>query len=317
MTKEKIALIGYGYWGKKIYRYLKNNEEFDLRYVFFRGLKDLDEDTIKQKYGIEFVSEIELILNDKSVPNIVIATPVDTHYALTKQALNKSKNVLVEKPLATNSSQCQELIEIAQQKNLKLETEYTFTYSEAFVTAQKLIETGAIGKIESVSLTKKQLGRFLVYDVYTLLGTHCLSILDMFIPIRNYKFSAKPLMTTNGVITSAIINFENKEERVQGFIDLSLHCPDKQTKVVIYGEKGTLSYNPNSANPLELVCYSRYQVPGESKVAISEEKIYTSDENNNLQRAVKNFSNVINNKAADNSMRAKDITDIIADFQLR
>ena len=84
--------------------------------------------------------------------------------------------------------------------------------------------------------------------------------------------------------------------------------------VLIYGEKGTLLYNPINANSLELACYSRCQLSGKNNVTISEEKLFSSDENHNLQRAVKNFSNVLKNRISDNRMRAKDITDIIAGF---
>ena len=63
MSKKKVALIGFGYWGQKIYRYLKESEDFDIQYVFFRSLKNLSGDNIKKKYGSEFVSTIDSILS--------------------------------------------------------------------------------------------------------------------------------------------------------------------------------------------------------------------------------------------------------------
>jgi len=55
LEKEKIALIGYGYWGKKLYGYLKESLYFDLVYVHFRSLKNLDEAALHEKYGKELV----------------------------------------------------------------------------------------------------------------------------------------------------------------------------------------------------------------------------------------------------------------------
>ena len=314
LDKKNIALVGYGYWGQKIYRYLKKSEDFQVRHVFFRSLKDLSQDTIEQKYGNEFVSTIDLILDDKSVPNVIIATPVSTHFQLIKQALMKSKNVLAEKPLATDPLQSMELLKIAQERNLKLETEYTFTYSEALSFAQRIVEEETIGEIESIIITKKQLGRFLPYDVYTLLGTHCISMLDMFLPIQECKFYPKPLMRNEGIITAANIYFESINTKCQGYIDVNLHCPVRETKVIICGQNGTIVYDPSASDTLTLVLFSRFQRKGQNKVEISKEKVYATDENHNLQRALVHFSKVIENKVNDNSQRAANITEIIAAF---
>jgi predicted dehydrogenase len=312
MNKEKVALIGYGYWGQKLYKYLQSSEEFDLQYVFFPSLKGLDEVVIEQKYGKNFVSTIDVILDDKSVPNVIIATPINTHYTLTKQALIKCKNVLVEKPLTIDPLQNRELLHLAKKQELKLETEYTFTYSDALFRAQQFVEEGTIGEIESIVLTKKQLGRFLAYDVYNLLGSHCLSILDMFLPIRECKFHPKPLMTNKGLITAAVIYFEGRDEKQKGYIDLSLHCPARETKLIIYGQTGTIIYDPSITDTLKLVCYSRSQPQGQNKVKISQEKVHALDENHNLQRALKHFSKVIRKAVPDNSNRANDITEVIS-----
>ena len=312
MKKKHVALIGYGYWGKKIYRYLQESEDFLVRYVFFRGLKPLSRDAINQKYGSEFVSSIDLILNDESVPNVIIATPIDSHYYLTKQALKKSKNVLVEKPITIDYIQCRDLIKLAQERKIILETEYTYTYSNALSRAQKLIEEGEIGKIKSIILTKKQLGRFLSYDVYTLLGPHCMSILDMFLPVKDCRFSPKPLMSNKGLTTAAIIYFENEEGECQGYIDISLHCPTRETKVIIYGENGTIIYDPDATETLSLICYSRTQDKGTNQVKILKKEVYTFNENDNLKQALKHFSEVIEKKKPDNSKRAACVTEAIA-----
>ena len=314
MNKDKLALIGYGYWGQKIFKYLVDNEEFDLQYVFFPSLKNLNEGEIKRKYGDQFVSTIESIFNDKNVPNVILATPINTHYTLTKQALLKGKNIMVEKPLATNPLHCQELLNIAKDQGLSLETEYTFTYSDALLRAQRFIEKGMIGEIESIILSKKQLGRFLSYDVYNLLGTHCPSILDMFLPLRECKFDPKPLMRNNGLITGAVIYFEEKNGKRAGYIELSLHCPVKETRLTIYGQTGTIIYDPNTKDTLKLACYSRSQTQGTNVVEKSREEVYTIDENHNLQRALKHFSKVVRRGVPDNRRRASEITEIISGF---
>ena len=181
--------------------------------------------------------------------------------------------------------------------------------------AQALIKEGVIGEVESITLAKKQLGRFLKYDVYTLLGTHCLSMLDMFLPISECDFSAKPLMGNEGVTTAAIISFEGRNGKCSGYIDLSLHCPARETKVTVYGKKGTIIYDPGAVDALSLICYARSQLEGTNKVNISSQETYESNENHNLQRALAHFSDVIENRVPDNSQRAANITGITSAFE--
>ena len=315
MNKKNVALIGYGYWGKKIFKYLQESGDFKVKYVFFRGLQKLNESTIREKYSIEFVKTIDLLMADKNVPNVIIATPVDTHYELTKKALLNSKNVLVEKPLALKPSECKELLKIASERNLKLETEYTYTYSNSLLNAHKIIADGLIGEINSIVLKKKQLGRFLAYDVFALLGTHCLSMLDMFLPISELNFNSKSLMTNDNMTSATLIYFEHLSKKSCGYIDVSLHCPIRENKVIICGQDGTITYNPDSKNTLSLVCYSRSQEKGTNKVKISQEKNFYFDEGNNLQFAIKNYSNLLEGNVADNSQRAAIITEIISSLR--
>ena len=53
------------------------------------------------------------MLADDALDAVVIATPVPTHYALAKQALEAGKHVFVEKPPAMRAVEMDELVQIA------------------------------------------------------------------------------------------------------------------------------------------------------------------------------------------------------------
>ena len=144
--KIEIALIGYGYWGKRLYRYLKINKNFLVKYVYASSLKNKK----------EFINDINKIWNDERIKAVVIATPIDTHYSLVKKALLHNKNVLCEKPLALKTKEVLELKRIAKQKKLLLLTEFTYTFSRSIKKAEKIIEDGLIGKIESMELASRE-----------------------------------------------------------------------------------------------------------------------------------------------------------------
>lgn len=316
MEKLNIALIGYGYWGKKIYGYLKENDNFNLSYVFFPSLKNYDNESINQKFGKEFRSDIEKIWKDRKVSNVIIASPIDTHFEVASCALSHSKNILVEKPLTTKAKDANDLAEMARQQNLILETEYTYTYSAALNFAKKMVEEGVVGQIQSIFISLKQLGRFLPYDVYFLLGSHALSILDLFIPLDEFTFNAFPMMTTNGIVTSALIQFNSEKMRCRGHIDVSLHCPKRDKKVTIFGEKGTITYTPEEKDALTLTLYKRSNsLSGQDLIERNE--CFQFDENHNLRNALENFHCLIKNNKECNIDRAVAINSVLESLRIQ
>ena len=298
MKKINIAQIGYGYWGQRLYRYLKSNKGFCLKYVCALSLKE----------DKEFTSDINKIWEDNDIQAVVIATPIDTHYSLVKKALLCNKNVLCEKPLVLKTKEALELKRIAEQRKLLLLTEFTYTFSKSLEKAKKIINDGLIGKIESMELSLKYAGRFLKYDVYWLLASHLLSILDIFIPLKKLRFSKIDFIKHKGRTETGLILFKNK--KVSGKMTVSLNYPEKEMKVIIYGEKGTLIYSSMSDPSLKFSCYKKTEgVLGDKLIA--KEKAYSIDEKNNLKLAVEYFYKALRKQVKGNIDRAILVTKIL------
>ncbi|GEM_PF-1179558 len=313
--KQMIALIGYGYWGKKIYGYLKDSDKFNLCYVFAPSFKTYARERLNQKLGKEFVGDINHIWNDRKVNNVVIATPIDTHFDVACQALAHSKNILIEKPLAMTMNEAESLAKLARLKGRIIETEFTYTYSKALAKAKDLVLRGAIGKVKSLEISFKQLGRFLPYDVYLLLASHSLSILDMFLPLEECAFSALPLMNVNKVVTSALITFKSKSKSCRGFIDISLHCPERVKKTVIFGENGTIVYAPDTDAALTVTLYKKDNALL-AKDLIKDSRSFNFDESNNLKNALENFHNVLSGKKPCNIERSLSVNKALKSLRI-
>ena len=91
------------------------------------------------------------ILKSTDIDVVAVVTPVWTHYELAKQALENGKHVFVEKPFTCSVVQAEELIELADKKNLKIMVDHTFLF------------TGAVKKIKQL-VDKKELGELYYYD---------------------------------------------------------------------------------------------------------------------------------------------------------
>lgn len=288
------ALIGNGYWGSKLKRYIEENPNFNLKYVC-NSRTDLDE-----------------VWRDDGVTAAVVATPNETHYSIIKSALMHGKNILSEKPLTLQSEQCRELNRLASQSGLILAVEYVYTFSRALKQAQSLIADGEIGRVVSLEMAVKHLGRFGGGSVYWLLGSHMLSVLDMFVPLGELSFEKRDMVICDGEVETGVISFG--KAGLQGQIMVSLNYPGKETSVVIYGEKGTIIYDPVNQPALRVEKYERVKWTVAEKLP-REHQEFQIDENNNLRYAIEYFYEAISGRVTSNGDLGTEITAILQDLQ--
>jgi predicted dehydrogenase len=110
-----IGIIGYGYWGKNLVRNFYAQKKASLKIVLDFDKQKLE--SIPKLYPtVETTTSFDEFLS--KIDAVAIATPVFTHYELAKKCLEAGKHVLVEKPMTSTYAQAQELIEIAEKKNL-------------------------------------------------------------------------------------------------------------------------------------------------------------------------------------------------------
>ena len=83
---KNIGIVGYGYWGKNLVRNFKVLSSCEVKYVCEKD-PDLAAKCKELYSAIKVVPDYETLLNDDALDGIVIATPVDTHYAFAKLSL--------------------------------------------------------------------------------------------------------------------------------------------------------------------------------------------------------------------------------------
>lgn len=290
----EIALIGIGYWGSKLKFYLEEHPQFNLKYLC-DSKTDLNE--------VWYNDEVEAV---------VVATRNDSHYDLTKKALEAGKHVLVEKPLALKAEQALEIKGLAREKGLSVVTEYVFTFSKALGLARRYAlgtdTSWGIGRLLGADFSAKHLGRFGGGSVYWLLGSHWLSVLDMFMPLETLTFSRHDLVVHDGTVESGVINFDG--DGFAGQISVSLNYPEKRVLAVLYGEKGTVTYNPLASPSLRVVRYDRPRWTVANKIP-RKVKEFNIDESNNLRNAVEYFWNVLCGYEEDNLDRSVKVTQLL------
>ena len=90
----------------------------------------------------------------------MVATPVPSHYELSKQALLNNKHVLIEKPMTQTVKEADELIALSKKNNKVLMVDFTFLYTGSVQKIKELIDKGDIGKLNYFDSVRINLGLF-------------------------------------------------------------------------------------------------------------------------------------------------------------
>lgn len=174
----RVAVVGLGYWGPNLVRNLSASSATDLIAICDRDLDRL------LAIGAQFpsarqVTEADDVFAAADVDAVCVATPVASHYALAKSALESGKHVLVEKPFVETVEQATELARLAADRGLLLMLDHVFLYSAAVRKLAECVARGELGTLNFVDSVRINLG-LVQHDVNVMwdLAAHDLSIMD-------------------------------------------------------------------------------------------------------------------------------------------
>ncbi len=242
-----FGVIGYGYWGPNVVRNLMNLDGSEVRAI--AEVNPAAQARARKAYpGVRITASAMEVISSRDIDVIAIVSPVWTHYELTKAALENGKHVFVEKPFTSTAVQGEELINLAQQKNLKIMVDYTFLFTGAVKRIGQLIQEGALGNLYYYDSTRVNLGLF-QHDINVLwdLAPHDLSIMD-------HLIKAKP----DGVVATGQGHLNGHEdvafmtlyfpEKIIAHINVNWLSPVKVRTTLIGGEKRMVVWNDLAAD---------------------------------------------------------------------
>ena len=158
-TRINVGVVGCGYWGPNLIRNFHNLPDCDLLAICDLDIKRLNH--IKALYPqVELDTDFQAFLARPNLDAVVVATSAHTHYALARQSLLAGKHVFIEKPMATSSAECDELVELAASLGLTLMVGHTYLYSAPVRRIKDIIDSGDIGDIRYINARRLNLGLF-------------------------------------------------------------------------------------------------------------------------------------------------------------
>lgn len=108
---------------------------------------------LSDDYSADYHSNLIDLLKRDDVDAVVITTPHSCHFEETIEALNRGKHVLVEKPMSTQLSDCDQMISLAHEKNLSIGIGYHQRFRVNNYRARDLIQQGLIGDVLTIQIS--------------------------------------------------------------------------------------------------------------------------------------------------------------------
>lgn len=145
----KVGLCAYGMSGTVFHApFLKEHPGFFMSAVVERNQQDS-----KEKYPETTIyKSVEEMLQHADIDLVVVNTPVQTHFEYVKKALEAGKNVIVEKPFTVNFAEAEELVQLANEKNLFLSVYQNRRFDRDYLQVEKILSDGKLGNIKEVEI---------------------------------------------------------------------------------------------------------------------------------------------------------------------
>src|SRR5690242_13588895 len=242
-----MGVIGYGYWGPNVVRNFYNANNAVVSCVCDLSPKSLQR--VRRNYpSMAVTTNPDDILLSPEIDAVAIVTPISHHFPLAKRALENGKHIFVEKPFTASTEQAEQLIELAERKNLRVMVDHTFLFNGAVRKIREVMDSGVLGNLYYYDSTRVNLG-LIQHDANVVwdLGPHDLSIIDHLIPGGPEAIVATGEKHVSGVEDMAFVTMYYPD-KVIAHLNLNWLSPVKVRTTLIGGEKKMLVWNDLEAD---------------------------------------------------------------------
>jgi len=237
-----VGTIGYGYWGPNVARNFAMQPDCRLTAIC-DGSAPARARAQLQQPGVQTIADADEVLTSPKIDAVAIVTPVSSHYELARKALQNGKHVFIEKPFTATTEQAEELIDLAESKNLIIMVDHTFLFTGAVRKMKELVDDGVLGRLYYYDSTRVNLGLF-QHDVNVVwdLAPHDLAIMDYLIGLDPERVVATGQAHLNGLEDIAYITLYFPD-RVTAHINVNWLSPVKVRTTLLGGERKMVVWN--------------------------------------------------------------------------
>jgi len=248
--KIKVAVVGVGYWGRNLVR---NFLELGALEVLCDAESSVEVACRRHYEGVKFCSEFSAVLSDPSIGAVALATPAATHYEMAKAALEAGKDVFVEKPLSIDVKQGEDLVKLAEARHRILMVGHILRYHPAILKLQKLIQDGALGKINYLYSNRLNIGKIRTEEnILWSFAPHDISVMLSLLNEIPTRVTCQGCAYLNRDITDVTLSHFEFPSGVQAHIFVSWLHPVKEQRLVVVGSEKMAVFDDTAEHKLVL-----------------------------------------------------------------
>lgn len=256
-----IAIVGCGYWGPNLVRNFNSLPDCKVKWVC-----DTDVDRLahmKMLYpNVETTDKFDHVVKNNNIDAVAIATPVHSHHKLAKKSLQAGKHTFIEKPMARSVAECEELVELVEEKKLTLMVGHTFVYSSVVRKVKEIVDSGELGEIMYISSRRLNLGLFqkdinVVWD----LAPHDISIILYILNEAPVSINCQGKAHVHPKVEDVAIMTLNFGNGSLATIQSSWLDPNKVRETTFVGQKGMLVYDDLQTTEKVKIYDKRIEIP--------------------------------------------------------
>ena len=132
MTKLKVAIIGCKNMGRKHLNILREHFADEVEIAGILNSRPETTTAAAKELGVKAFASLDDITL-QNVDAAIISTPAESHFAITKELLQRHIPLLVEKPFAISTAECLELKQLAEQNKTAVLVGHTENYNPAVI----------------------------------------------------------------------------------------------------------------------------------------------------------------------------------------
>jgi UDP-N-acetylglucosamine 3-dehydrogenase len=149
----KVGVVGLGEMGQ---HHARIYSQLNCELV---GVADANAERAKEigeKYGTKYYSDYHSLLS--KVEAVSIAVPTTLHHTVAMEFLREGVHCLVEKPVAFDLHEAEEMIETAERNQVNLAVGHIERFNPAVVKLKQIVDEGTLGKL--LILSTRRVGPF-------------------------------------------------------------------------------------------------------------------------------------------------------------
>jgi len=233
----KVAVVGVGYWGPNFVRNMDELAGCELVAVC-DTVSDKAKKIKETHPHLEFTDDFDSLIEGDKVDAVVIATGSDSHYKLARKALEKNKHVLVEKPMALKVVEAEELVKLAEERNLVLLVGHLLRYHNGLIKLKEYMDDGYLGKILYAYTTRVNLGKIRKEEsALWSFATHDISVVNYLLGGQPESVTASGQAYVREGVEDVVFATLHFPKGVMAHLHVSWLDPHKIRKVTVVGNK--------------------------------------------------------------------------------